>query len=84
MSDEPRTEVQATVRVMVTLDVEVTWQDGDSGMRAAAETAEGLARGTVIRAFNALPDVERKRASIATGTVPLAHTRRVSAKLEMA
>lgn len=83
MSKEANTQVYATVRVMIALDVEVSWRDGKSGMMQAAMDASRKAEAAVSAALSEMADITSDGVKMADGTSPKADPRRVSAKLEI-
>ncbi len=83
MSDEVKTVVHATVRVIVAMDVEVTWKDGEVGMADAAKDACLSAEHAVSEALGGMADNTDDRVKMAKGASPTAQARRVSAKLEI-
>ncbi len=77
MSEEAKAQIQATVRVIVSLDVEVTWRDGECGMVRASGDAVRKAEVAVGGAMGAAG------VKLAKGTSPKGTARRVTANLEM-
>lgn len=80
---EVKTQVHATVRVMVSLDVEVSWEDGDVGMVQASKDAARMAETAVSDAMGTVADATSDRVTVAKGTAPKGDPRRVTAKLEI-
>lgn len=83
MSEEIKTQVHATVRVMMSLDVEVSWKDGDRGMVDASKYAARLAEEAVGQALGNMADVSGDRVKLAKGASPKGDPLRVQAKLEL-
>jgi len=75
-------KITATVRVIVCLDVEVAWVDGQLTMAEAADVAKHQAEEAVKDAVaNRLADAHACEVRLATGAKPEGTPRRVTATL---